>query len=515
MTGPDVPTAVVADDGRAVDVDATVVAVPMWPGEGGSGPWLGEGAAELNALGVDLFGALERDAASGRAGQVVSVPAPGKHGIERVLLVGLGDGSTGMYRRAGAAIARAARGVGRLASTVSATASDAGLRAFVEGALLAPYALRVPAGGKAPLRELVLAATGSGRSQAVDRGRAVAVAGWIARDLVHTPASVKDPEWLAAQARQVADGQRLGLSVRDEKALAAEGFGGIVAVGMGSVRPPRLIELTYSPADIDTETPRVVLIGKGITFDSGGLSLKPRDAMVPMKTDMSGGAVVVGVLSALRDLGCRVAVTGLVAAAENMPSGSAQRPGDVVRQYDGTTVEVLNTDAEGRLVLADTIGYAAATLDPAVIVDVATLTGAATLGLGRRHAALYTSSDPLAAALTAAGEAAGERLWRMPLVDDYRESLESAVADVAHVETRKMGGGSITAALFLQRFARDVPWAHIDIAGPGRADADEHEVVKGGTAFGTRALLYWLETAQPADPAIRGLSREAAASRRR
>jgi leucyl aminopeptidase len=512
---PDVPTAVAVDDRSALEVGATAVAVPVWPGEGDAGPWVGEGAADLHALGVDLFGALERDKASGRAGQVVSVPVSGVGAIERALLVGVGDGSAAMYRRAGAAVARSARGVRRLASTVSVTASDAEVRAFVEGAVLAPYALRRPEGPQAPLRELVLALTGPGRAAAVDRGRAVAGAGWLARDLVHMPANVKDPEWLARRARQVADGTRLGVSVRDEKALAAEGFGGIVAVGMGSTRPPRLIELTYTPADLDAETPRVVLVGKGITYDTGGLSLKPPEAMVPMKTDMSGGAVVVGVLSALRDIGCRVAVTGLVAAAENMPSGTAQRPGDVVRQFDGTTVEVLNTDAEGRLVLADAIAYAAATLEPSVIVDIATLTGAATLGLGRRHAALYTPSDSLAAALTAAGEAAGERLWRMPLVDDYRESLESAVADVAHVETRKMGGGSITAALFLQRFAGDLPWAHLDIAGPGRADADEHEVVKGGTAFGTRALLYWLETAQPADLATREVSRAAGASRRR
>ena len=503
MIAPSSPTAVVVDARTPLDVEATVLAVPVWPGDGDSGPWIGEGAADLDALGVDLFGALERESASGRAGQVVSVPASGDRGVERVVLVGVGDGSAAMYRRAGAAVARAARGVGRLASTVTVTASDAEIRAFVEGAVLAPYGLRKADGPKAPLSTLVLARTGTERSTAVDRGRAVAGAGWLARDLVHTPSNVKDPEWLAQRARAVAEGARLRVSVRDEKVLAADGFGGIVAVGMGSTRPPRLIELTYTPPDFDAETPRVVLVGKGITYDTGGLSLKPREAMVPMKTDMSGGAVVIGVLSALRDVGCQVAVTGLVAAAENMPSGTAQRPGDVVRQFDGTTVEVLNTDAEGRLVLADAIAYAAATLAPSVIVDVATLTGAATLGLGRRHAALYSTSDPLAAALCAAGEAAGERLWRMPLVADYRESLESTVADVAHVETRKMGGGSITAALFLERFAGDVPWAHLDIAGPGRADSDEHEVVKGGTAFGTRALLYWLETAHPADAVTR------------
>jgi leucyl aminopeptidase len=494
-------TQVEMDPRPLVDISASVLALPVWPGDDESGPWIGPGAADVDGIAADLFEALERESATGKAGQLVSVPVTRAGAVERILLVGVGDATPVMYRRAGAALARAARGVERLASTVAAAASDAELRAFVEGAVLAPYSLlRIgdPGfSGKAPLGTLVLASTDGTRSTAVDRGRVVSEAGWLARDLVHTPSNVKDPAWLADRAREIGPVAGVNVRIWDEKALAAEGFGGIVAVGMGSTRPPRLIELSYTPDDANDDTPHVVLVGKGITFDTGGLSLKPRESMVPMKTDMSGGAVVIGVLSALRDVGCRVAVTGLVAAAENMPSGTAQRPSDVIRQYDGTTVEVLNTDAEGRLVLADAIAYAVEHLAPSVIVDVATLTGAATMGLGRRHAALYSTSDELAGALTAAGDAAGERLWRMPLVADYRESLDSQVADVAHIETRKMGGGSITAALFLERFARGVPWAHLDIAGPARADANEHEVVKGGTAFGTRALLYWLETAEP------------------
>jgi leucyl aminopeptidase len=191
----------------------------------------------------------------------------------------------------------------------------------------------------------------------------------------------------------------------------------------------------------------------------------------------------------------RARVTGLVAAAENMPSGSAQRPGDVIRHYGGRTVEVFNTDAEGRLVLADALAYADRRLDPDVLVDLATLTGAASLGLGRRHGALYSTDDALAAELLAAGEASGDRLWRMPLVEDYRPALDSAVADLSHIaRDPDVSGGSIVAALFLREFVGRRRWAHLDIAGPARADSDEHEVTKGGTGFGTRLLLRWLET---------------------
>lgn len=473
---------------------AAAVALPVWP----DGPTVGPGAADVaSEFGLDLLEALDRESKTGKAGELVSLPGRGE--LARVLLLGMGDGSPGAYRKAGAAMARAARGLPRLATSAVAGAEDAELRAFVEGALLAPYAWRTRGRSKAPVETLVLA--GTEQTPAVDRGVAVGRATWLARDLVHTPSNIKDPAWLADQARAVAGESGLEVRVRDERELAADGFGGIVAVGAGSARPPRLIELRYAPAGAGPGTPHVVLVGKGITYDTGGLSLK-RKGMAPMKTDMSGGAVVIGALSALAAVGCPVRVTGLVPAAENMPSGTAQRPGDVIRQYDGTTVEVRNTDAEGRLVLADAMGYSAASLSPTVIVDVATLTGAATTALGRRDAPLYSTSDELAARLAAAGAAAGERLWRMPLVDDYRGALDSAVADVSHVETRKVGAGSITAALFLERFAGGVPWAHLDIAGTGRADADEHEIVKGGTAFGTRTLLYWLESLPAEGPLI-------------
>lgn len=517
------PTAVIAEQRSLLASEADVLAVPVWPAaSAGSasdgadsgpddsdafdGPWIGPGgAAVAELLGLDLTDALERESAKGNAGEVVSVPVyGGADGVTRVLLVGVGDESTTAYRKAGAALARATKGVDRVATSVTAAADDAGLRAFVEGAVLATYRRGGFRGdpeqnGKQPAGEFAL--VGAAADQ-VAESASLAAAAWFARDLVHTPSNVKNPEWLAEQAVRVGRDAGLDVHVRNERTLANEGFGGIVAVGMGSVSPPRLIALRYEPADLAAadDLPHIVLVGKGITFDSGGLSLKPRDSMASMKTDMSGGAVVLGVMSALRDLQIRVRVTGLVAAAENLPGASAQRPGDVITQYDGTTVEVLNTDAEGRLVLADAMAYAVAELDPTVIVDIATLTGAATVALGRTHAALYSADDDLAAALSDAGAAAGERLWRMPLVADYESSLDSSVADVAHISTTKVSAGSITAALFLRRFAGEVPWAHLDIAGPGRADKDKDDVVKGGTGFSTRALLYWLQSLPTPSP---------------
>ncbi|HEX5994972.1 MAG TPA: leucyl aminopeptidase [Jiangellales bacterium] len=484
------PPTVERDPGGLLDVGASMIAVPVWP-DSADGPRVGAGSEELaEVLAIDAAEALRREDKSGKAGELLRLPGTGD--IARVVLVGVGDGSPAAFRKAGAAVARAARGMARLATTVTAEAGDAQLRAFVEGAVLASYGWRARGEAKAPVGALVLTRSGPEQTAVVDAAATVADANWFARDLVHTPSNIKDPSWLADQARTAAERSGLDVRIWDERELATDGFGGIVAVGMGSERPPRLVELTYSPRPAGPNTPHVVLVGKGITYDSGGLSLKPRESMVPMKTDMSGGAVVIAVLSALGALRCPLRVTGLVPTAENLPSGSAQRPGDVIRQYDGTTVEVRNTDAEGRLVLADAIGYAVATKQPDMIVDVATLTGAATVALGRRHAALYSTSDSLADELVTAGTAAGEKLWRMPLVADYREALLSEVADVAHIETRKMGGGSITAALFLERFARDVPWAHLDIAGTGRSDSDTDELVKGGTAFGVRTLLYWL-----------------------
>jgi leucyl aminopeptidase len=240
----------------------------------------------------------------------------------------------------------------------------------------------------------------------------------------------------------------------------------------------------------------VVIVGKGITFDTGGISLKrPYDVMMAMKSDMAGSAAALGAISALSHFQPQVHVTVLMMLAENALSGTAQRPSDVITQYGGKTVEILDTDAEGRLVLADGIAYAVKNLKPDYILDIATLTGAATLGLGRQHAAMYTRDEKLAKNFFEAGQRSGDRVWHMPLVDDYQEALESPIADLSHITgKKKFSAGSITAALFLEQFAGDHTWVHFDIAGVARSEADAGENPKGGTGFGVRLLIEWLTT---------------------
>ncbi len=410
-------------------------------------------------------------------------------GITEMLLFGIGDGSPSALRKAGATIARQVRGREDVVAGGPSDASEDALAAFAEGLLLASYEFRA---GGGPVKRPGAASIGvlTGAADALERGGAVARAVALARDLANTPSLEKCPQWLADRAGELLDDAGLTMRVRDEGVLTREGFGGIVAVGAGSSRPPRLIELTYTPPGAADR--HVVLVGKGITFDSGGLSLKPNDSMKMMKNDMAGGAVVIAVMSALRALGVPVKVTGLVAAAENLPSGSAMRPGDVISHYGGTTSEVLNTDAEGRLVLADGLAYADAELDPDAVVDIATLTGAARVALGLRHAALFATDDTLAGDLLTAAETSGEGLWRLPLVEDYRPGIDSDVADVANMPRGGYGAGSIMAALFLREFAGDRAWAHLDIAGPSRSTSDDVELSKGATGYGVRLLLSWL-----------------------
>jgi leucyl aminopeptidase len=347
-----------------------------------------------------------------------------------------------------------------------------------------------------PAREFVLAGLvrPAGREEALRRGLAGARASWASRALAQTPSNVKSPAWLADRAREVADAQDLGFQVWDEKALRDGGFGGILGVGQASANPPRFVRLTYTPARSSRRTPHVVLLGKGITFDTGGLSLKPGEGMMNMKRDMTGAGVVLSVMSALAEVDCPVKVTGLLCCAENSVDGNALRPGDVIRHYGGRTTEVSNTDAEGRLVLADGLAYAVDELDPDVLVDVATLTGAMRISLGQRTGGMFASDDSLADHLLTAGLAAGEPVWRLPLVDDYADRLESKIAD-----SDNAGGqpGGITAALFLREFTAGLPWAHLDIAGVGDSPGESYEWSTGPTGFGARLLLHWLELRQP------------------
>ncbi|TDQ54750.1 leucyl aminopeptidase [Actinorugispora endophytica] len=499
-----IATEIHAVEGALAESAAELVTLVVRTGADGPRPvtdGVGLSPADLDArLPASLARLFDVYDFNGGPGQTVEFPVDLGSGLVRLSLLGVGGGAPGDLRKAGAAFARSARGRSRAAVNVAALEGDtAALAAFVEGALLASYTFTLagaPKGARPVPRVDLVGGDPAAVAGPLRRGAVLAGATALARDLINTPSAEKDPAWLAARAVDVGGDSGLAVRVWDEADLERDGFGAILAVGQGSVSPPRLVELSYTPED---PSAHVVLVGKGITFDTGGLSLKPNDNMKLMKTDMSGAGIVLAVLSALAELGARVRVTGLLAVAENSFSGSATRPGDVLTTYSGRTVEVLNTDAEGRLVLADAMGYAVAELAPDVLVDVATLTGAAKLALGTGIGALFATDDALAAALADAGECSGEALWRMPLHEEYRDALDSRVADLANIGTKNDYGhpGATEAALFLREFVGGVPWAHLDIAGPGRSMAEDGVLTKGGTAFATRLLLRWLTAPSP------------------
>lgn len=412
--------------------------------------------------------------------------------VGRLYLTGLGDNSLTAHRAAGATLGRKIRG--KAVDLISLCANSASeVRAHGVSISLGAYSWSLKSGKTPELPQIYIATK---EVKAVSHAQVVAQALYLARDLIHTPSNIKNPLWMALEAKQIADDKGLAISVLSGKELSR--FGGLQAVGNSSPNPgPRFIEVTYIPKGKSRSAaalPYVVIVGKGVTFDTGGISLKrPYESMTAMKSDMAGAAAALATLSALPDLAPQVKVTALLMCAENSLSATAQRPSDVITQYDGTTVEIINTDAEGRLLLADGLGYAIDKLDPDYLFDIATLTGSATLGLGRQYAAMYTRDEKLAKELVAIGENSGERVWHMPLIDDYIDSLESDVADLNHAADKgDYSAGSVTAALYLEKFVGQARWVHLDIAGPGRSESDSGENVKGGTGFGVRFLLDWI-----------------------
>jgi leucyl aminopeptidase len=477
-----------SQDPAEITCDVLVVGASSSDG----GPELGPRARAVDDA---LDGALARHLADtsfkAKVGDVTLVTTLGRLPAKTIAIVGLG--TTGdpaaAARKAAGAVGRRFADRGTLASVIHddlAGDHDAAATASIEGFLLGSYRFGGYKADPHPSKiEQILLPGASVES--IEEGLALAEATSLARDLINEPSSSLTPEALAARAREVADVAGLGCTVFDETELAEKGFGGLLGVAQGSSQPPRLIELVYRP---DGATRKLVIIGKGITFDSGGLSLKDAKGMETMKTDMSGGAAVIGAMSAVGRLKPGVEVIGLIGASENMPSGTALKPGDVVRHYGGKTTEVLNTDAEGRLVLADVLAYASENGADA-IVDVATLTGSIMIALGLKLAGLFSNDDTLSDEIVRSGEASGERYWRMPLTDDFKSELVSEVADQKNVGSR--WGGSIIAATFLKEFvAPGLPWAHLDIAGTARAESDYDEVPKGGVGFGTRTLIRWI-----------------------
>lgn len=327
---------------------------------------------------------------------------------------------------------------------------------------------------------------------AVQQGTALGKATCLSRDLANAPANVKSPEWLANQAKQAVAGlDGVKVRLRDAGWLEDKGFGGILAVGRGSSRPPMLIELVWDPQKIDKPRRRrtVVLVGKGVTFDTGGISVKPAAGMDTMRTDMTGGASVIAAFRALAEQQVPRKIVALIPTAENMIDGKSYRPGDVVEHYGGLTSEVTNTDAEGRMILADAISYGAKKYKPTAVVTIATLTGAAKLALGTRTGAVFSDNWGAGVKLARRGATVGENWWPMPMQEYLEDNVSSKIADVR--QTPK-GPGATTAAMFLRRFTRDLPLIHLDIAGPGRAESTYDEVTPVGTGFGARTLVQWL-----------------------
>lgn len=430
-------------------------------------------------------------AVTGKAGEVIDIPVLQESGeVVHILLVGVGESSNSHIRRASAAIGRKVKASkSSVLSLLVESDSDAQLH-FISSAL-ATYIWSQKSGTKSLTPEITLVGD---FAKVLERSKVQVKSTWKARDLIQTPSNIKNPVWMAAQAKSLARDSTLSLKIKSGRQLAE--FGGLSAIGNSSVKnPPRFVELSYKPKG-SKKAPHVVLVGKGITFDTGGVSLKrPYDAMAPMKSDMAGAAVVLMATIAAAELKLNVRVTALLMLAENSLSGTSTRPSDVITHYGGTTVEVINTDAEGRLVLADGLAYADKNLDPDYLIDVATLTGAATLGLSRYYGAMYTRDNKLARKLSDIGDYTGDQIWHMPLIDDYSVALESNIADFNHTADKfKFQGGSVTAALFLENFVGKRKWVHLDIAGPARSEVDAGENVKGGTGYGVRLLTQWLAT---------------------
>lgn len=437
----------------------------------------------------------------GKSGEILEIPVSvGKNKLIRIYLVGVGDKKRDDFRKAGAALARKVKGSGQKVLSGLVT-EKIYVTNFVISLILASYLwnLKNPKKDEKGKSDFTLIGAPREFADGIAKGVTLARGVWQARDLIHTPSNIKNPQWLAEQSKKLITATKSSEIKIDIKAGAAlKEFGGLLAVGKSAPKPgPRFIEIKYRPKGVK-KAPHVVLVGKGITFDTGGVSLKrPYEIMAPMKSDMSGAAAVLATLLTVAKLGAKVNVTGLMMCAENSVSGTSQRPSDVIKHYGGTTVEVIDTDAEGRLVLADGLAYADINLKPDYLVDIATLTGSATLGLGRQYGAMYTRNEKLAKQLSEVGERIGDRVWHMPLIDDYKVALESDVADFNHTaDKEKFSAGSVTASLFLEHFAgktgADSRWIHLDIAGVGRSEADAGENPKGGTGFGVRLLSEWI-----------------------
>ena len=431
----------------------------------------------------------ERDF-KGKVGSIEVIPTLGRVAPKSVVVVGLGPkgkvGPSEIRKAAGGAAKRLSdRNV--IATTLSGALDGAGATPATEGFLLGPYRYTRFKSDPKPIKTQQLILLG-GSQVDVDRGVVLAEATTLARDLQNEPPNSLTPDALARKAKEVADVNGLECEVWDEAEIDRRRFGGLTAVARGAINPPRFIQLHYRP---EGATSKVAVVGKGVTFDSGGLSLKPANSMETMKSDMTGAAAVIAAMSTLKKLDVKTEVVAFIPTTENLPSGDSLKPGDVITQYNGTTTEVNNTDAEGRLILADAMAFACEQ-GPAALVDVATLTGGVMVALGLRISGLFANDDALCDEITAAAEAAGEPVWRLPLEDEFRRDLDSDVADMKNSGPR--WGSAIIGAIFLKQHVKEgIPWVHMDIAGTDWADKPHELGPKGATGVMTRTLINWLE----------------------
>jgi leucyl aminopeptidase len=481
---------------ESLSTDAVVVGLH----KGTDGPVLAAGAEGIDeALGGRLAATLALLGAEGSPAEVTKLATLGAITAPVVVGVGLGPADAvtpeTLRRAAGAAI-RALAGTGRVALALPAAGADE-LRAVTEGALLGAYDFTAykssPNGRRVPVKAVTVAVPAAGdkaAKAAVKRATAVTSAVHRSRDWINTPPNDLRPPAFADEAAAAAGKAGLDVEVLDERALKRGGYGGILAVGMGSEAPPRLVRISWSPRGATTH---VALVGKGITFDTGGISIKPGSGMHEMKSDMSGAAAVISAMLAIAALKPKVRVTAYVPMAENMPSGSAYRPGDVVTMYSGKRVEVLNTDAEGRMVLGDALARAVED-EPDYIIETSTLTGGQVVALGSRVSGVMGTPE-VTARVKAAGERSGEQMWPMPLPEEVRQGMESPIADLSQINASgDRAAHMLQGGTFLSEFVGDVPWAHIDIAGPSYNGGQPWgHVSKGGTGVPVRTLIELVE----------------------
>ena len=450
----------------------------------GAGSAFDSGAAWVIEQAPWIAGHLEAKEFTGARGDTTVVATGDVVPYSEVAFVGVGESpSAETVRSAAGSVARSLSKATTIATTLHGACVD-GVGAVAMGLVLGAYSFdKHKSEPKPSLIESVSFVGGTAADLEAAAAALVTTEGILmARDLVNESAMYKSPETMAAMATEMASESGLEIRVLDETEIESERLGGLHGVSLGATNPPRLVELRYEPDGAETF---LAVVGKGIVFDSGGLSLKPADSMEEMKTDMSGAAAVFGAMKAIAGLGLQIKVVGITPLTENMPGGAAVRPGDVLHTRNGKTIEVLNTDAEGRLVLADGLALAVEQ-SPDLVVDLATLTGACMVALGQKIAGLFGTDEGVAMVSTAA-DSAGERLWHLPLPDDYRKQIDSDVADMKN--TGERWGGAITAGLLLKEFAGDGPWAHLDIAGPARAADTEGYIPKGGTGFGVRTIV--------------------------